>query len=119
MRRLLPVLASLALLALPSAAQAYTFYEWDAAGTPAGIAVSGGGLSVTLNQAGSIGRVSLGGVQSAPATIAGGASRPAALAAGPGDGNLWFVDPTNGRIGRTDAGVGPVTIATAVGGAPT
>ena len=40
------------------------------------------------------------------------------LAAGPGDGNLWFVDPTNGRVGRTDAGIGPVTLPTAVGGAP-
>src|SRR4051794_2751416 len=119
MRRLLPLLASLALLALPSAAQAFTFYEWDAPGTPAGITVSGGGLSVSFNQAGSIGRLSLGGVQSAAATIAGAASRPTVLVPGPGDGNLWFVDPTNGRIGRTDAGVGPVTIATAVNGAPT
>ena len=37
MRRFLPLLASLVLLALPSAAQAYTFYEWDAAGAPTGI----------------------------------------------------------------------------------
>ena len=119
MRRLLPLLASLALLALPSAAQAYTFYEWDSPGTPTGIVASATGLSVTFNATGTVGGVSLGGVQSMPVAIAGAATRPTALAPGPGDGNLWFVDPTNGRVGRTDVGIGPVTLATAVGGAPT
>ena len=114
MRRFLPLLASLVLLALPSAAQAYTFYEWDAVGAPTGIAAGTNGLTVTFNSSGEVGGVTLNGVQSARSAIVGPSTKPGALAAGPGDGNFWWVDPTNNKAGRTDAGVGPVTLSSAV-----
>jgi streptogramin lyase len=72
---------------------------------------------VTYNGTGAVGQVTLGGVQSAAVAIAGAATEPTVLTPGPGDGNLWFVDKVNGRVGRTDPGIGPVTLAT-VGGSP-
>ena len=108
MRRLLPLLASLVLLALPTAAHGYTFYEWSFAGGPAGIAQQGTGpLSVTLTASGRDrpGR-RWAACTSAGVVITGAATAPTALAPGPGDGNLWFVDTVNGRVGRTDTGAG-------------
>ncbi|HWK25301.1 MAG TPA: hypothetical protein VNS09_01985 [Solirubrobacter sp.] len=117
MRRLLTLLlASLAALALPAAAHAYTFYEWDAPGGPAGIA-GDGPLTVTFSTSGAVGEVGLGGVQSAPVAIGGAATAPTVIAAGP-DGNLWFVDPANGRLGHTVSGAAPTTLGTALGGTP-
>src|SRR4051794_2902122 len=105
MRRLLPLLASLALLALPSAAHAYTFYEWSAVGSgPSGIAQSGAGpLTVTFQNDATVGQIGLGGIQGAAASIAGGTADPTRLAAGPGDGNLWFVSPGSRHVGHTVA----------------
>src|SRR5690349_13593954 len=112
MRRFRPILASLlVLLALPAAAQAYTFYEWDAADAPTGIVAGATGLTVTFNATGELGGVTLNGVQSAPRTdITGAAARPTTLVTG-GDGNLWFVDPTNNKVGRTDPAAGAITLA--------
>src|SRR4051794_646293 len=111
MRRFLPLFASVAVLALPSAAQAYTFYEWSSAGGPTGIAQAGTGpLTVAFQASAAVGQIGLGGVQSAPVSIAGGSSGPTKLAAGPGDGNLWFVDGANRHVGRTDPGTGPVLL---------
>jgi hypothetical protein len=121
MRRLLPVLASLGVLALPASAHAFTFYEWDALpnSAPTGIFQAGTGpLSVTLNGTGAVGQVTLGGVQWPGVAITGGATKPTVLTQGPSDGNLWFVDSVNGRVGHTAPGTGPVTLTTAVGGSP-
>src|SRR5689334_19871425 len=117
MRSLLPLLASLVLLALPTAAHAYTFYEWSSAGGPNGIAQAGTGpLTVTFRDTAQVGQIGLGGVQSAPLSIAGGTSAPTKLTAGPGDGNLWWADPSTRHVGRTDPGTGPVLLLTDFGG---
>src|SRR5689334_927382 len=117
MRRLLPLLASLVLLALPSAAHAFTFYEWSSAGGPTGIFQSGSGpLTIAFKSSAQIGQIGLGGVQSTPQAIAGGSSGPTKLTAGPGDGNLWFVDGVNRHVGRTDPGTGPAVLLTDFGG---
>src|SRR3954451_2628267 len=111
MRRLLPLLAGLVLLALPSAAHAYTFYEWSSAGCANGIAQSGGGaLTVTFRDAAQVGQIGLGGVQTAPQSIAGGTSAPTKLTAGPGDGNLCWADPSTHLVGRTDPAFGPALL---------
>ena len=73
MRRLLPLLASLVLLALPASASAYTFAEWDQPGHPAGIAQSGTFLYSTLSSTGQIGQGTLNGVQTA-LTVGGGST---------------------------------------------
>ena len=111
MRRLLPLLASLALLALPTAAHGYTFYEWSFPGGPAGILQNGTGpISVGLSTSGRIGTTSLTGVTTAGALISGAATSPRVLVAGPGDGNVWFTDFDHGRIGRTNPSGDAITL---------
>jgi hypothetical protein len=111
MRRLLPLLASLAVLALPPSASAYTFYEWGVAGGPTGIFQNGTGpIAVGLSTSGRIGTTTLTGVTSPGALIAGEASSPRVLVAGPGDGNIWFTDFDHGRIGRTNPSGGAITL---------
>jgi hypothetical protein len=118
MRRLLPLLAGLVLLAVPSAAHAYTFYEWSSTGGPTGIAQAGTGpLTVTFKDLAQVGQIGLGGVQSAPRSIAGGTSVPTKLTTGPGDGNVWWVEPSTRHVGRTDPGFGPSVLALDFGGA--
>ena len=63
MRRLLPSLASLIVLALPPAAHAYTFTAYDTPGGPAGIVESGGSLFYTLLTDKTLGQSTLRGVQ--------------------------------------------------------
>src|SRR4051794_24367068 len=110
MRRLLPLLASLVLLALPAAAQAYTFYEYSFPGGPTGILqASTGPINVGLAGVGRLGTASLTGVTSQGPPIAGEAVAPRVLAVGPGDGNIWFTDFDHSRIGRTDP-LGPTTL---------
>ena len=112
------MLASLVLLAVPASASAFTFAEWDLTGAPAGIATAGSPLSITLSGTGLIGQSTLGGVQAPSVAIGGGATTPTALVPGPGDGNLWFVDPGSGRIGRTDPGLPPAEFPALLGGTP-
>ena len=111
MRRLLPLLASVVLLALPSAAHGYTFYEWSFPGGPTGILQNGTGpISVGLSTTGRIGTTTLTGVTTAGALISGAATAPRVLAAGPGDGNVWFTDFDHGRIGRTNPAGGAISL---------
>jgi streptogramin lyase len=110
------LVASLAALAIPASASAYTFAEWDQPGRPAGIAQSGGFLYYTLGMTGQVGQGTLNGVQT-PLTV-GGASAPSVLVPGPGDNHLWFVDPGNGKVGRTNPGVSLLEFATALSGTP-
>ncbi len=116
MRRLLPLLASLVLLALPASASAYTFAEWDQPGHPAGIAQSGTFLYSTLSSTGQIGQGTLNGVQTA--LTVGGGSAPSVLVPGPGDNHLWFVDPGNSKVGRSNPGVSLLEFATVLTGTP-
>src|SRR5438034_1148185 len=95
MRRLLPlILASLTTLALaPTAAHAYTFYEWDVPtdSQPTGIAQAGDFLYFTLVGSNQVGRTSLNGVQSAPVSVTQGAA-------------LWTVDKAAGAGARISPG---------------
>src|SRR4051812_38088428 len=116
MRRLLPLLVSIVSLAVPASASAYTFAEWDQLGHPAAVAQSGDFLYYTLATAGQVGQGTLNGVQTT--TIIGGASAPSVLVPGPGDNDLWFVDPGNGKVGRTNPGVSLLEFATALTGTP-
>src|SRR3712207_4279074 len=101
MRRFLPLLASLVLLALPAAAQAYTFYEYETTGQPGGITVNGAGeLMFTLSTS-KLGSSTLGGVVQPGGDIAGGTS-PTTIVPGPGDGSLWFID--GAKVGRKGPG---------------
>src|SRR3954447_10143456 len=106
MRRFLPLLAGLVLLALPSAAQAYTFYEYDAGGTPGAITELGGSLVFTYStdEDSRIGKSTPLGVLSAPSAPIAGATAPTTIVPGPGDGSVWFIHGTKvGRMGATQA----------------
>ena len=115
MRRLLPLLASLVLLALPTAAHGYTFYEWSFPGGPAGIAPAGTAplWASRSPPRGASAQVDPTGRRHVRRRkpVTGAATAPTALALGPGDNNLWFVDTVNGRVGRTDTGAGAITLA--------
>ena len=118
MRKLL-FLASLLVLAFPAAAQAFTFYDWTVTGAtpePSSIVRSGSTLWFTNAGNGTIGRIGLGGVQGAPVALAGGAE-PTGLTTGP-DGNLYFAEPANGKIGRIALPAGTVTEPITLAGAP-
>src|SRR5690349_20669557 len=92
MRRLLALLTSLLGLALaPAAAQAFTFYEWDAAGGPAGITASAGTLYFTLGTTQKINTLTVGGVQGATPFTVPGATAPGKIVPGAA-GTLWFLD---------------------------
>ena len=117
MRRLLPSLASLILLALPPAAHAYTFTAYDAPGGPAGIVESGGSLFYTLLTDKTLGQSTLRGVQS-PAVPITGAASPSTLVTGPGDGSLWFLNG-DGKLGRKGAGQAPTALPAVFAGSPT
>jgi virginiamycin B lyase len=116
MRRLLPLLASVVLLAVPASASAFTFAEWEQLGHPAGIAQSGGFLYYTLAGTGQVGQGTLNGVQTM-STVSGG-SAPSVLVPGPGDNHLWFVDPGNNKVGRTNPGMSLLEFATVLTGTP-
>src|SRR3954451_7246321 len=104
MRRLIPLLASLAALALaPAAAHAYTFYEWDAtAGQPTSVAITSSTVYHSLAGAKDIGRSTLGGASLASRTNPSATSRPQQLAAGQ-NGDVWFADPADDVLGRVAA----------------
>src|ERR1700754_3961020 len=112
MLRLTALLASLAgLLALPAAAHAYTFAEWDTSGHPGGITAQGG-LYFTLP--GAIGSSSLGGVQSSR-TVAPASLRK--IVAGSND-DLWYLDTGANKLWRDVPG-GSTTEFLPLDGAPT
>src|SRR4051812_14090819 len=120
MRRLLPLLASLLVLAVPSAAEAFTFYDWDVgAASPTSVAIAGSTAYYTMSNSPDIGRVTLGGVQ--PASLAGVAgATPAELTAAPGGSTLWFADPALNAVGRVDlAAATPVVSEPVTTGAAT
>jgi streptogramin lyase len=97
MRRLLPLLASLVLLASPAAAQAFSFNEWSTSAQPRGVAALGDSLYFTLAD-GKIGSSTLRGVQTG--TTVPGASLLGAIAPGPIASELWFLDFGNGGNGK-------------------
>src|SRR4051812_17614872 len=107
MRRLLPLLAGLVLLALPSAAHAYTFYEYDAGGPPGAITELGGSLvfSYSTGDAWRIGKATPLGVLSAPSAPPAGGTAPTTIVPGPGDGSVWFIDGP--KVGRMAVGLAP------------
>ena len=111
MRRLLPLLACLALLALPSAAHAYTFYEWDTEGPPRGIGVVGDALQFGL-PSGQLGQSTLRGVQTS-AAVAGGTTASAFARAVNGT-DLWFLDDGADKVGRITPGAPPVLLTNAL-----
>jgi streptogramin lyase len=110
MRRLLALLATLLGLALaPAAAQAFTFYDWGIAGSGIGsVAISGSTVYYAIAGSGDVGRSTLGAVPLTDRTAATGTSRPGSLAVAP-DGNVWFSDPGDDKIGRVDATTGTIT----------
>ena len=79
MRRLLPLVAGLlAALALPSAARAFTFYDWTLPATPTSLAVTGDGtVYYTTASTGDIGRATLTGLPLDARAGASETSRPA------------------------------------------
>ena len=111
MRRFLPLLASLVLLALPSAAQAYTFYEWDTAPTPRGLGIVGDTLHFGL-PSGQLGQSTLRGVQTS-AAVAGGTTTSAFARAANGT-DLWFLDDGVDKVGRITPGAPPVLLTNAI-----
>jgi hypothetical protein len=111
MRRLLPLLASLALLALPTAAHGYTFYEWDTAAVPRGIGVVADTLHFGL-PAGQLGQSTLRGVQTS-AAVAGGTTASAFAPAATGT-DLWFLDDSVDKVGRITPGAPPVLLTNAI-----
>src|SRR4051812_22040255 len=116
MRRLLPLLASFVLLALPCAAHAYTFTAYDAPGGPAGIVESGGSLLYTLQTDKTLGQSTLRGVQS-PAVPITGSTAPSTLVTGPGDGSLWFING-DGKLGRKGAEGAPAALPAVFASSP-
>ena len=101
MRRLLPLLASLVLLALPSAAHGYTFYEWDTAAPPRGILHRGDRADTrALRPARSAEHAERRADDGA--LIAGAARAPACSRAGHRGRDLWFIDDGDDKVGRID-----------------
>jgi streptogramin lyase len=115
MRRFRPLLASLVvLLALPAAAQAYTFYEYETPAQPGGISIdSAGQLLFTLSSA-KFGISTLGGVVTTADLT--GSTTPTTIVPGPGDGSHWFID--GAKVGRKGPGAA-VVFNQAFDGTPT
>ncbi|HEX6022101.1 MAG TPA: hypothetical protein VFZ00_08895, partial [Solirubrobacter sp.] len=114
MRRLLPLFASLAVLALPASAHAFTFYEWDLDGGPSAIVEFQGELHYTLADDNARGRSTLRGVQAAAEPIL-NLFVPAKIVVGPGDGFLWWIGENSAAVGLSGRAL---PIALPVPGAP-
>ncbi len=105
MRRFAALIAALLAAWLPASAQAFTFHDWVIPFTTPVTAVQPWSLArvgttwwYTGFGSASIGRISVGGVQSPALPIAVGAT-PTEITVGP-DGNLWFTDPGLHKVGR-------------------